>query len=131
MNRSFICAAVAAGAVFLHPPATLAAGVDIHISVPPPPHVVFEAAPQVVIVPQTRVEYVPVATDYDMYRYGKYWYINSNGYWYRSHSYKGPFRYVEYRSLPHAVVVVPAEYRHHPIHPAHPHKNRSKHKHHD
>lgn len=105
------------GSLTLQSSSVRAADVNIHVSIPPPPHVIFETQPEVVIVPQTRVEYVPVVTDYDMYRYGKYWYVNRDGYWYRSHSYKGPFRYVEYRSLPHPVVVVPAEYRHHPVHP--------------
>jgi hypothetical protein len=105
------------GSLTLQSSSVRAADVSIHVSIPPPPHVIFETQPEVVIVPQTRVEYVPVVTDYDMYRYEKYWYVNRDGYWYRSHSYRGPFRYVEYRSLPHAVVVVPAEYRHHPEHP--------------
>ncbi len=95
------------------------AEVDIHIgiSVPPPPAVVFSGPPEVVVVPRTQVYYVPAAADYDMYRYRTYWYINRDGYWYRSHRYGGPFKSVESRYVPRPIVVVPATYRHHPIHP--------------
>lgn len=130
--RSSVTARITLLGALLWPVAAPAADVSVHIAIPPPPHIVFEAAPQVVIVPQTRVEYVPVVTDYDMYRYGKYWYVNQDGYWYRSRSYRGPFKHVSYGHVPRAVVVVPADYRHHPNRPKHvKHKNKYKqhHKH--
>jgi len=91
--------------------------VSVGINVPPPPAVVFPSEPQVVVVPSTRVYYAPAVTDFDMYRYGPYWYINRDGYWYRSRAYGGPFTPIAYRYVPHQVVVVPAKYRHHPHHP--------------
>lgn len=116
--------------VLLLPYSVSAVDVDIHIAVPPPPHIVFETEPEVVIVPQTHVAYVPVVTQYDMYRYDKYWYVNQEGYWYRSRSYRGPFKHVQHRHLPHDFVVLPTEYRHHPIKPKGPkHHTKSKNKH--
>jgi hypothetical protein len=93
--------------------------VDVHvgIAIPPPPVITFHVEPPVVLVPQTRVYYVPQVVDYDMYRYGPYWYVNQGGYWYRSKAYKGPFTVVQYASVPGAIIGVPAQYRHHPSHP--------------
>lgn len=101
--------------------------VDIHIGIPPPPAVVFHSEPEVVVVPRTKVYYVPAVPDYDMYRFGRSWYINRDGYWYRSNAYRGPFKIVEYRHVPHEIVVVPGEYRHHPLRP---HGKPSKHRKH-
>lgn len=134
MMRPTFAARIALIGTLMVSVAAPAADVSVHIAIPPPPQIVFESAPEVVIVPQTRVEYVPVVTGYDMYRYGKYWYVNQDGYWYRSRSYRGPFKYVDYRQVPQAVVVVPADYRHHPVRPKHikhkqSYKHRHKHKH--
>ena len=98
------------------------AHVDVHIGVgiPPPPAVVFEHEPEVVLVPRTHVYYVP-SVDYDFYRYGGYWYINRGGYWYRGGSYRGPFVSIGFERVPHEIVVVPGKYHHHPFHPPHPH----------
>lgn len=131
MQRSLVIGALA---LLLAPCAAHAVNVDIQIAIPPPPQVVFHTEPEVIVVPQTRVEYVPVVTEYDMYRYGKYWYVNHDGYWYRSRSFKGPYKFVSHRHLPHEVVMLPAEYRHHPTHPRKAHKHKHKHKkhqHHD
>lgn len=107
-----------------------AVDIDIHATIPPPPRIVFEQEPEVIVVPSTQVQYVPVVTDYDMYRYGKYWYVNQDGYWYRSRSYRGPFKFVEQRHIPHDVIVVPADYGHHPRHPPKPAKHRKNKKQH-
>lgn len=110
--------AVSLIAVAFARPACARVDVGINIGVPPPPPpVVFQSPPDVVVIPRTQVFYVPSATDYDMYRYGPYWYINRDGYWYRSRAYGGPFNVVAYDRLPHAIVVVPTGYRHHPPHP--------------
>jgi hypothetical protein len=105
--------------------------VDVHIGIPPPPAIVFDTEPEVVVVPQTQVYYVPRVVEYDMYRYGKYWYVNREGHWYRSHGYRGPFKHVEFRHVPQVIVGVPVEYRHHPRHPARHKRYKHKHKHHD
>ncbi len=105
-----------------------AAGVDVHINlgVPPPPTVVFESEPNVVLVPRTRVYYVP-GLDYDLYRYGDNWYVNRDGYWYRSSSYRGPFAPVVYERVPRSIVVIPRQYHHHPLRPVRDHPAPSRH----
>ena len=131
MRRLVLVPALLIGGLLL-PYSAPAADVDIHISIPPPPHIVFESEPEVVVVPHTHVAYVPIVTQYDMYRHDKYWYVNQDGYWYRSRSYRGPFKYVQHRHLPQDFVVLPAEYRHHPVKPKgpkHHKKNKNKHKH--
>ncbi len=97
--------------------ATAAARVDVHIGVvaPPPPTIVYESEPQVVVVPNTDVYYVQGAPDYDMYRYGGYWYVVRDGYWYRAPSYRGPFVAIPYERVPHRIIAIPAEYHHHPF----------------
>ena len=76
------------------------------------PRLVFQDEPDVVIIPGTRVYYVR-DYDYDLYRYGSYWYYNYDGGWYRARRYNGPFVYVGYTSVPHAVTYVPVRYRRH------------------
>lgn len=76
------------------------------------PRLVFEDEPDIVIVPGTRVYYVR-DYDYDLYRYGSYWYYNYDGGWYRARRYNGPFTYVGYRAVPRAVAYVPVRYRRH------------------
>ena len=46
---------------------------------------VFRSQPRVVVIPNTRVYYVQ-NYDYDLYRYGDYWYYVDDGYWYRGSS---------------------------------------------
>lgn len=84
---------------------------------PPPPAYVFDDEPEVILVPSTRVYYVP-ETDFDLYRYGRYWYINRDGWWYRSAGYRGPFGYIGYDRVPASVVNIPPKYRRHPLGPA-------------
>ncbi len=76
------------------------------------PDVVFYEEPDIVVVPGTRVYYVR-DYDYDIYRCGRYWYYNYDGGWYRSRSYRGPWIYVGYRSVPRQISYVPHRYRKH------------------
>jgi hypothetical protein len=132
MKRFLQYASVAAIGLMLIGAPRIASAADVHVSIgiPAPPAVVFHTEPEVTVVPHSRVYYVPSATDYDMYRYGGYWYVNRGGYWYRSTAYDGPFAYVEYNRLPHQIVVVPSHYRHHPVHPPHHHDHHDHHYHH-
>jgi len=119
MNRfstAFIVAASLAGSVFAQP-SFARVNVHLNVGIPAPPTVVFDAEPRIVPVPRTHVFYAPDVSDYDMYRVGPYWYINRDGYWYRSHAYRGPFGVVSYNRLPRGLVGVPGEFRHHPLHP--------------
>lgn len=63
----------------------------------------FRSAPDLVLIPSTRVYYVDNYDDYygcDVYRYGSWWYLVDDGYWYRSRSYSGPFYAVDYDYVP-------------------------------
>ena len=83
---------------------------------PPPPVVIYEEAPPLVVIPRTAVYVVDDDDrDYDFFRYGVYWFIWNNGYWYRSSSYRGPFRVIEARYVPAAIWDVPGRrWKHHP-----------------
>jgi hypothetical protein len=96
------------------------AEVDVHINLgfPPPPPVVFHHEPEVILVPETNVYYVP-GLDYDFYRYGTVWYINRGGYWYSASSYRGPFTAIVHDRVPDAIIASPVRYRHHPARPPH------------
>jgi hypothetical protein len=83
---------------------------------PPPPVVVYREAPPVVIVPRSGVYVVrDDRCNYDFFRYGVYWFIWNDGYWYRARSYRGPFQVIEARYVPTAIWNVPSRHwRHHP-----------------
>jgi hypothetical protein len=51
--------------------------------------------------------------DYDLYRYGDYWYYVDDGYWYRSSSWRGPFVEIRVSAVPRTLISVPVRYRHH------------------
>lgn len=97
------------------PKASARTDVSINLRIGDPyrgPQLLFRDEPDVVVVPGTRVYYVR-DYDYDLYRYGSYWYYNYDGGWYRSRRYKGPFTYVGYRAVPHSIAYVPVRYRRH------------------
>ena len=88
---------------------------------PPPPVVVYRERPHVYLEPETRVYVVEDSDDddvnYDVFQFGGYWYACDDGYWYRAHSYRGPFRVVDVRYVPRPIFAVPAKHWHH----RHPH----------
>ena len=101
-------------------PAGALAGTTVGWSVtignaPPPPVVVFEREPRVVVVPGSTV-YVLQGDDcdYDVFRYGVFWYVFHDGYWYRARSHRGPFAAVSARYVPTALANVPPRYWRHP-----------------
>jgi hypothetical protein len=75
------------------------------------PDLGFYDTPSLVRVPGRGVYYVQ-DSDFDVYRYGNYWYMNYNGDWYRAGSYRGPWIFVGYQSVPSDVYGVPTQYRH-------------------
>lgn len=89
--------------------------IDIHLGYPPPPAIIFEREPELIVVPKTRVYYLPSLVDYDLYRYGDWWYVNKGGYWYRANSWQGPF--ITIRTAPRVILSLPGTYRRHPLHP--------------
>jgi len=115
MNRILMMACLVLALTVTLPPRAKAADVSINLRIGDPyrgPRMVFREEPDVVVVPGTRVYYVR-DYDYDLYRYGSFWYYNYNGGWYRARRYSGPFTYVGYSSVPRAVTYVPVRYRRH------------------
>ena len=96
--------------------AGVSADINLHLGDPPAPVVLFDREPDVILVPNTRV-YCVGGLDYDLFRYGQYWYINNGGYWYRARNYRGPFGAIRYEVVPRSIMIVPARYHHHPRHP--------------
>jgi hypothetical protein len=80
----------------------------------PAPVVVFDQEPDVVLVPGTRVYYVD-GQPYDLYRYGSYWYICDDGFWYRARNYRGPFATIDIGFVPRSIVSVPARFHRYPV----------------
>jgi hypothetical protein len=70
----------------------------------------FRQRPQMVVVPGTRVYYVD-EPNMNVYRYGRFYYANEGGRWYRARDYRGPWIYVRARSVPRQIYMVPADYR--------------------
>ncbi len=112
---SFAGLGLVAGLVAFAASASAATSISVNLRVGEPyrgPSIVFTHEPDVVVVPETRVYYVR-NYDYDMYRYGSYWYYCYDNGWYRAHSPRGPFAFISYRSVPRAVYTVPQRYRRH------------------
>lgn len=99
--------AVALGASFAPARAGTSVSVNLRIGEPyPGGTLVFEQQPDVVLVPDTRVYYIR-NSDYDVFRYGKYWYLCDDGVWFRARSVRGPFLHIAFTTVPRSVVYVP------------------------
>jgi hypothetical protein len=120
MKRTMVLMAALAAVLAATPAAAARTYFGFQIGItnaPPPPRIYVRDEPDVVYMPSTRV-YV-VRNDYqygaDMFRYGRFWYVTRDGYWYRSRSYRGPFRVIDVRYVPRPIFYVPAQHwRHHP-----------------
>ena len=54
----------------------------------------------------------------DCFRYGQYWFVYTNNYWYRGRSARGPFTVIDVRTVPRAVLYVPRKHwKYHPYGP--------------
>lgn len=74
------------------------------------PNLGFYEQPNLIRIPRTSVYYT-MDSDHDIYRHGNYWYMNHNGDWFRASSYRGPWIFVGYRTVPTQVLTVPTQYR--------------------
>lgn len=74
------------------------AGVDISIGISLPPPIVFEAPPDVIVMPDTNGVYVVPAIDVDMFFWNGWWWRPWQGRWYRSHYYNRGWAY--YNNVP-------------------------------
>ena len=118
MKRTWILAAALAtfaSAQPLHAETQTWFGFQVGISggsAPPPP--VFTAEPRVVYVNNVYVVDDDRCPD-DVFRANNLWWRMHGGYWYRSSSWRGPWRIVDVRRVPERVLVVPASHwKHHP-----------------
>lgn len=81
-------------ALIVSAPAAAATSVSVGITLgnaPPPPVMGFHSEPQFTIMAHTGLGYYEGHCDYDYFRYGRYFYVYSGNYWYRSKHYRGPF----------------------------------------
>lgn len=83
--------------------------VDLNVNIGPPP-IVVPAPPAVVLMPNYGVYYVP-EVEFDVFFHNGYWWSPRGDRWYRSRDYNGPWRIIERRYVPRAVVRVPRDYR--------------------
>jgi hypothetical protein len=88
--------------------AQAAVGFSIYISnAPPPPRVIFERSPRFVLVPEDEVYVVDDPyCDYDVFRYGDWYYLYDEGYWYRASNYAGPFLAIRLDYVPRPIFYV-------------------------
>ena len=84
------------------------AGVDVRVSIPLPPLIVFAAPPEVIVIPETNVYVVP-DLDEDIFFYTGWWWRPWGGHWYRSRQYNSGWVY--YRSVPSFYVSIPSGWR--------------------
>ncbi len=89
-------------------PAPTMAGVDISVSIPLPPLIVFPAPPAMVVIPETYVYVVP-DTDMDIFFYDGWWWRPWEGRWYRSRHYDSGWRY--YQRVPSFYSRIPRGWR--------------------
>jgi hypothetical protein len=76
--------------------------VRVRVNAPPAP--VVNVQPRWQWDAQSRVYYVNDPNlDYDAFRYGQYYYIYNDGYWYRSNAWNGDFEAVQPGSVPRAI----------------------------
>jgi hypothetical protein len=107
-----------AGILFTGVPAR--ADIDVRISIsnaPPAPRVVFRARPHERLFPGERVYVVddPSVGDNDCFRYGGYYWMFREGYWYRSANWRRQFEVVHPRYVPAVFYrLPPARWKHHP-----------------
>lgn len=89
------------------------AAVSVSIQIGDPYHgasLAFRSEPRVIVVPGTRV-YHANNFDRDLYRFRNHWYFVEAGQWYRSRSWRGPFRHVHFRAVPREIRMIPVSHR--------------------
>ena len=87
--------------------------VNLRIGEPyPGGQLVFAHEPNVEMIPDSRVYYIRDSS-YDLFRYGKYWYLNDDGVWFRGRTVRGPFLHVGFTTVPRSVILVPETYHRH------------------
>jgi hypothetical protein len=94
------------------PGEALSGDVDINIGIGigvPPPHVVIPSPPAVFLIPNTYVYYAPEVA-VQLFFYSGYWFTLSDGYWFRSSYYNGPWSYLHPSRVPVVFLHLPPRY---------------------
>lgn len=76
-------------------PITSSAGVDIRVSIPLPPPIVFPFPPAVVVIPDADDVYVAPDTEIDLFFWNGWWWRPWEGRWYRSRYYNHGWGYYD------------------------------------
>lgn len=95
--------------ILAFPISTMANGrMEVGVSIPMPPPIVFDGPPYVVVIPQTYAYFVP-AIDVDIFFFEGWWWRPWQGRWYRSHDYRSGWSH--YRDAPSFYRDVPPGWR--------------------
>ncbi len=89
-------------------PVSAMAGVDVHVSIPLPPAIVFSAPPAAVVIPETYVYGFP-DVQAEIFFYDGWWWRPWEGRWYRSRHYDHGWKH--YRQVPAFYSSVPPNWR--------------------
>jgi hypothetical protein len=84
------------------------AGVEVGISIPLPPVIVFATPPEVEVIPETYVYVVP-DSEVDIFFYNGWWWRPWEGRWYRSRYYDSGWGY--YQRVPTFYTEIPSSWR--------------------
>ncbi len=84
--------------------------VNIGFFAPPPPLMVV-GPPVMAVVPGTSYVYFAPDIAVDLFFYGGYWYRPHEGHWFRARSYRGPWKFTDYRAVPAMIHHIPPGYR--------------------
>lgn len=93
-------------------PARGNAEVNVNINIPLP-SLVISAPPAMIVIPGTYV-YYPPDVEVDIFFYHGYWYRPHGGAWYIANGYNGPWRGIDQRRVPRALIDLPPGHRHIP-----------------
>lgn len=105
--KKLLLGTVFSGLVLVFPVPTMAeVNVDINISLPP--LIVFEAPPEMIVIPETYVYVVP-DVGVDIFFYNGWWYRPWEERWYRSRNYNSGWKH--YRKVPSFYKHVPSGWR--------------------
>jgi len=84
-----------------------------------PPSIRMVREPRMVLVNDAMVyvaEDEGLRLDGDLFRYGQYWFVYANSFWYRARSHRGPYAAIDVKHVPRAIIGVPRGWwKHHPM----------------
>ncbi len=99
MKKSIWLAAGVAGMLLGNPATDAQGAVSVQIQARDGHSFVLESRPSFIMLPEQGFS-VAVGSPYDIVFYDNRYYINQNGSWYRSSSYRGPWSFIKTKHLP-------------------------------